>query len=75
MIFHWADGNGGRRKIVDDYKNFVGADFYQAGASGFVPAPEIDDRNKYLHGGGSWAPFLLDTEPSTLEGAMWLSTY
>lgn len=75
MILNWADGNGGRKKIGDEYKNFVGADFFQAGESGFVPAPEIEDSNKYLHGDGSWAPFLLGTEPSTLEGAMWLSVY
>lgn len=52
---------------------FIGATSYADGEQGLVPKPVAGEHNKVLHGNGSWSPFLLDTVPSNLEGAMWLS--
>lgn len=52
---------------------FIGATSYADGEQGLVPKPVAGEHNKVLHGNGLWSPFLLDTVPSNLEGAMWLS--
>lgn len=42
------------------YRNFKGASTASEGKEGLVPAPTIDDTNKYLKGNGTW-----DTPPNT----------
>lgn len=64
------------RKIkayVDNQRvNFTGATTLAGGASGFVPAPSVNDFGKFLSAGGSWAQLTLDTVSSSVEGALWL---
>lgn len=64
---------GGGSWTPFQYNVFVGATSYADGEKGLVPKPIAGEQNKVLHGNGLWAPFLLDTVSSTLEGAMWLS--
>lgn len=36
------------------YNDFIGSDGYNAGEHGLVPAPAINDNNKFLKGDGTW---------------------
>lgn len=65
--------DGENWRAFNDYDDFTGATELQGGASGLVPAPAAGQHNEVLRGDGSWGKYLLGTESSTLEGAMWLS--
>ena len=64
--------------IEEELSPFTGATANQGGASGFVPAPDAGDDEKFLRGDGQWAVpeggggFILGSTSSTVEGAMWL---
>lgn len=44
----------------------TGASADAAGTSGLVPAPNVEERNKYLRGDGKWAAPLSDEQLTTL---------
>lgn len=61
---------------ADDYiKNkpttFTGTDGTNAGASGFVPAPEVTDVNKYLKSDGTWATAGGGGSVETINATDW----
>ena len=43
-----------------DFSVFTGATDSEAGIKGMVPAPNIEDKNKYLKGDGTWATISAD---------------
>ena len=64
---------------IASYDDFTGATSVTGGLSGFVPAPKAGDNGKFLRGDGTWATIesgssggtVLDTVPSTVDGALW----
>lgn len=58
------------------YSAFTGAQSYQAGTTGLVPAPQRGDQGKFLRGDGSWVTIsqsssVLAASNPSVNGALW----
>lgn len=59
-------------QIMPEEPDYQGATEVSAGKAGFVPAPEVADRGKYLRGDGVWNTLSyteLADKPTTIEHA------
>lgn len=52
------------------YPKFKGATSAAAGEAGLVPAPSVDDRNKFLKGDGEWATVAQENTTYTFSAAL-----
>ena len=80
--------NSGGGSGVTNATVFTGATSVIGGASGFVPAPQAGDNEKFLRGDGQWvtidsgknviagtgSELVLSNVESTVNGAMWISS-
>lgn len=58
--------------ISDNIGGGASYEVFSAGVSGIVPAPTVNDADKFLRGDGTWSILTIGTTPSTAEGAFWL---